>query len=220
MFEKRLLEGLSFLKIDLDSDGIDRLHRYFLELKKWSGKVNLIARASGDDQIIENHFLDSLTLLPLLQGSDVRLLDVGSGGGFPGLVLKAARPGMGVTLVEPRLKRVSFLRHVARTLHLPDVTVLACRIEDKDALPADAGFSHITSRAVADVAGFLRMTARFTTPDLRIICMKGPRWQKELAAAGSELERIPFVRESVVTQVLPFSRAERTLIVFRRSSSQ
>ncbi|MFV0437275.1 MAG: 16S rRNA (guanine(527)-N(7))-methyltransferase RsmG [Desulfopila sp.] len=215
-FATRLTEGLAALEIELDAAAIERLQRYFVELKKWNARINLIAKASADDQIIESHFLDSLTLLPLLQGDGVRLLDVGSGAGFPGLVLKAAKPEMAVTLVEPRSKRVFFLRHIGRTLQLPELTVHCCRVEEQEQLPDNIPVSHITSRAVSDIAGFLALVGRFTAPDLKIVCMKGPRWQQELAAAGPALARCGFVRERVVTAMLPFSRAERALLVFRR----
>lgn len=213
-FHERLNDGLTRLGLTLEAAAVDRLHRYFLELKKWSGKVNLIAKGSSDEQIIENHFLDSLILLELLRGEEVHLLDVGSGAGFPGLVLKAAQPAMRLTLVEPRLKRVSFLRHVARTLELSEVEVLACRVEDEKLLPSGTPFTHITSRAVTEVAGFLEMTARFAGPGVRIICMKGPRWQEELAGAAEVLGRLHFVQEAAITRRLPFSSAERTLLVF------
>jgi len=215
-FGERLRQGLTALAIDIDMAGLDRLYRYFLELKKYSIKVNLIAKGSTDEQIIENHFLDSLTLAPLLTGKSVHLLDVGTGGGFPGLVLKSAFPEMAITLVEPRLKRVSFLKHVARTLQLPDVTVLACRVEDERALPSDAQYTHITSRAVTDIGGFLAMTARFSAPCLKVICMKGPKWAEELAAAEGVLSQLHYHLEKTLHQELPSTGAERTLLVFSR----
>ncbi len=217
-FKERLVKGLSRLKIDLDDDAVDRLHIYFVELKKWNRKVNLIAKGSGDDLIIENHFLDSLTLLPLLQGGDVHLLDVGTGGGFPGLILGAADPSIRLTLVEPRLKRVSFLKHIVRTLALTQVDVLACRIEDEVQLPSETVFTHITSRAVNEVAPFLEMVVRFSHPDLQIICMKGPKWQEEVDRASDIVQSLHFVQSQVVSSVLPFSSAERALVVFKTRS--
>lgn len=214
-FHSRLNEGLAGLDISLDGEAVERLYRYFLELKKWSAKVNLIAKGTADEQIIENHFLDSLTLLPLIRDRRVHLLDVGTGAGFPGLVLKAACPAMRLTLVEPRLKRVSFLRLVTRTLGLAEVDVLACRVEDERLLPSATDFSHITSRAVTDVAGFLGMAARFSKPGLEIICMKGPKWQEELESAAQLIAELRFVRKEAITHILPFSSAERTLLVFR-----
>lgn len=215
VFRDTLQDGLKALEIRLDDEAIQRLEYYFIELKKWSAKINLIAKGTADKQIIENHFLDSLTLLPLLDAGEAHLLDVGTGAGFPGLVLKAAIPQLRVTLVEPRLKRVSFLKQVIRTLGLNGVTVLSCRVEDEQRLPADADFTHITSRAVTDVASFLEMAARFTKPELEVICMKGPRWQEELAHAKEHIVKLGFSQHKAIECFLPFSQAERTLLVFR-----
>ncbi len=154
-FQALMASGLEQLDLDVSKENCKRLEIYFSELKKWAKKVNLIAKNSSDEQIIEKHFLDSLMILPFLKGSDNHLLDVGTGAGFPGLVCKVAMPELRLTLVEPRLKRVSFLNHIVRTLDLDGVTSLSCRIEDDEQLTTDGGFSHITSRAVADIETFL-----------------------------------------------------------------
>ncbi len=219
MFDDRFREGLNRLGINLNNDAVERLYTYFVELKKWNRKVNLIAKGAGDDQIIENHFLDSLTLLPLLQeAGEVHLMDVGTGGGFPGLILGAADPSLRLTLVEPRLKRVSFLNHIIRTLALSKVEVLACRIEDEARLPSAIRFTHITSRAVNEVGPFLEMVARFQHPDLHVVCMKGPKWQEEIDRADETIRRLHFVQTRTVSSILPFSSAERALVVFKPGS--
>ena len=82
---RRLLEsGASRLGLDLDGAAVDRLMAYFTELMRWSRRINLIARDTPEAQVVENHFLDSLSLAPLLGDEHVHLLDVGSGAGFPG----------------------------------------------------------------------------------------------------------------------------------------
>ena len=212
-FEAMLEQGAAALGIDLAPEAVLALATYHAELKRWSGKVNLIAKHSTDRQIAESHFLDSLTLLPLLPAG-ARLLDIGTGAGFPGLVCKAARDDLLVTLVEPRLKRVSFLRHIVRTLGLQGVEILAVRIEEQQLLSPASEFTHITSRAVADIAGFLTMTSRFIRPGSRLVCMKGPKWQEELSAAGALLDTLPVVLTEVVEQTLPYSGALRVLLVF------
>ena len=215
-FRFLLKRGCEQLGIKLERAAVERLFVYYEELKHWSRKINLIAKETADEQIIENHFLDSLTLLPQLADcGQVHLLDVGSGAGFPGLVCKAARPEITLTLVEPRLKRVSFLRHIARTLQLDDISVLACRIEDEAALPSATAFTHITSRAVTDVGAFLGLVGRLAVSGPAIICMKGPKWQQELAEAADELQtgKVQLVR--TVELQLPFSGAERCLLVLK-----
>jgi 16S rRNA (guanine527-N7)-methyltransferase len=212
-FQGMLEQGAAALGIDLAPAGALALAAYHAELKRWSGKVNLIAKNSTDQQVIESHFLDSLTLLPLLP-TGARLLDIGTGAGFPGLVCKAARDDLFVTLVEPRLKRVSFLRHIVRTLGLKGVEILAGRIEDEQLLSPTVEFTHITSRAVSDIAGFLAMAGRFMRPETRLVCMKGPKWQEELRGAGALIDTLPVVLEDVVEQTLPYSGALRALLVF------
>jgi 16S rRNA (guanine527-N7)-methyltransferase len=134
--EKFLARGLDIMGLSLDNQpqALSRLSHYFQELKKWNKKVNLVARTLDDQQILENHFLDSLTLLSLLQQESLKqeiLLDVGTGAGFPGLVLKAACPTLSVTLVEPRKNRFYFLKHIARMLNLKGLEVLDISLEEK-----------------------------------------------------------------------------------------
>jgi len=208
-----LTQGAGQLGLDLGTESYQRLLVYFTELAKWSQRINLIARDTQELQIIENHFLDSLTLLPLLQGQDepVHLLDVGSGAGFPGLVLACVLPGARFTLVEPRQKRVSFLRHLIRTLGLTQVEVIADRIE------AHAGewqgrFSHVTSRAVAEPGLFLPLVRPLLTPETRVILMLA----REESLAGIErLASGPWRIEETRTLTLPFSGAPRLLAVVR-----
>ena len=215
-FAERLTEGLGKLEITLPAPAVDRLVRYFAELKKWSRKVNLIAKSATDAEIVENHFLDSLTLLPLLPETGGHLLDIGTGAGFPGLACKAARPELAVTLVEPREKRVSFLGHIVRTLELKNVSVLCCRVEDETRLPADRPFTHITGRAVTEIGPFLQMVERFAATSPRVILMKGPKWREEMAAAATILEGSAFHLAEVRECALPFSGAGRALLLFDR----
>ncbi len=220
-FRKQLETGLHGLGIEVSSKAVERLFLYFNELKKWSRKVNLIARSTTDEQIVENHFLDSLTILPLLAGEvPAHLLDIGTGAGFPALVCKAAYPELAVTLVEPRSKRVSFLGHIARTLALQDVKILACRIEDDEQLPATQAFTHITARAVAEIGSFLQMVERFSPSGPQLICMKGPKWPEELAAASEIVKASSYALDRVVHCTLPFSGAKRSLLLFTTKTSR
>lgn len=214
-FQGQLQHGCAALGIDLDAAAVERLSVYFTELLRWSRKINLIAKGMGEAEILENHFLDSLTLLSVLRGiSGAHLLDVGTGAGFPGLVCKAARPDLAVTLVEPRLKRVSFLRHVIRTLELGEVEVVPGRVEDERGLPSATAFTHITSRAVSDMADFLPMVTRFCCPGARVVCMKGPKWQEELRILQRHSPELASHHTATVECELPVSRARRALVIF------
>ena len=216
-FEEMLIRGAVSLNVAPDDKTIARLYRYFVELKRWSRKVNLISKESKDAAIVEKHFLDSLAILSLVDQKQEWLLDVGSGAGFPGLVCKAAQPELSVTLLEPRLKRVSFLNHVVRTLGLDNISVLPLRLEDGLELPDEVYYTCVVSRAVIDIGGFLSMCSRWCRPDCRVICMKGPRYKEELQEASGSIDgwRLDEVKE----YHLPFSHGSRALLVFRGCGS-
>ncbi len=219
---ERLNTGLKLMEIELAEEAVYRLSIYFRELKKWNRKVNLIARRATDSQIIENHFLDSLTLLPFVRQAGLAglagLLDIGAGAGFPGLVLKAACPRLEVTLVEPRQKRVFFLNHVIRTLQLEGVTVVAARLNGKGPPPfaVDRSFAIVTSRALTDISSFMEMAARFCSASGLIICMKGPQGLAEIKSFQKKEEEGPCRLTEVREWRLPFSKAVRLILVFSK----
>ena len=199
-----------------------RLAAYFHELKKWNQKVNLVARTMDDRQILENHFLDSLTLLSFLDHENLEqetILDVGTGAGFPGLVLKAACPELPIVLIEPRSNRYYFLKHAARSMNVQEVELLNSRIEKKSGLPGLSArkFTFITSRAFTDSSQFVRLTSPYLGPGGRIVCMKGPGAEKEInVLIKGGLPETFYVAETTKLQ-LPFSKAERTLIFIKFS---
>ena len=201
-----LVRGGAQLGLAMDAAGVERLLVYLAELMKWSRRVNLIARDTPETQVVETHFLDSLTLLPFLDGAgEVHLLDVGSGAGFPGLALACVRPDARFTLCEPRQKRVSFLRHVVRTLGLANVEVVADRVEAQ-ASAWQGRFTHITSRAVAEPAAFLPLVRPLVTPATRVLLMLA---RAEGLAGIDRLVSGPWRVDAERRFVLPFSGAPR-----------
>lgn len=206
-----LRQGLQKLDLPLGDEQCDQLFLYFTELRKWSRKINLIAKGASDQEVIDKHFLDSLVLLKSVAEQDACLLDIGTGAGFPGLVCAAAMPGMKVILVEPRLKRVTFLNHIIRTLGLKHVDVRATRIEDEKLIPSSEPITHVTSRAVNEIGLFCKMVKRFGKEDISVVFMKGPKWEEELNSAREQHGVI--VSDYAITKtLLPFSQSERYLI--------
>ncbi len=212
---KQFLTGLRSLTIRLTPDSVDRLLIYCRELRKWNRQINLIARNTSDTEIVEKHFLDSLALLPLIirhSGPRASLLDIGTGAGFPGLVLAAAMPELQVTLMEPRQKRAVFLRHIIRTLVLTNVRVQELRLEPG---PAPSGsenrFTFITSRALAAPAVFLPMVEHLADRDTLVILMQAAGRQQEDVAQSQHWRIV-----DVYQVALPFSGHPRLLSLMQK----
>ncbi len=216
-FTASLTDGCKALDLVVpETQVMEDLRLYYQELKKWSRRVNLIAKGASDEEIVEKHFLDSLTLLKSIESDPAHLLDIGSGAGFPGLVCKIGMPSLQVTLVEPRLKRVSFLNHIVRSLGLQKIVILECRAEDDHLLPTSGGYTHVTSRAVSEIRAFLGMCERFARVGSKIICMKGPKWEKEMALLDAGADAL-FVLTGAREYYLPKSKSIRNVMVFESS---
>ena len=208
-------QGLAKHGIDISGQSIAALVQYVLELIKWNRRVNLIAKNTPLKDVVEKHFLDSLTLVPVLeahvadQGS---LLDVGSGAGFPGLVIKAVCPNRPVILLEPRQRRVLFLNHIIRLLNLSDIHVVPERTDDFDSSSLSQ-LAVITGRAIADVTTFLRMVEDIAIPGTLVACMQGSSGRKQWE---SERDNQQYSRVAIDHIHLPFSRADRFILLFRK----
>jgi 16S rRNA (guanine527-N7)-methyltransferase len=204
---KRLKRGAIHLGIDLADKQLDLLMLYCVELQKWSKRINLIARETSDEMIIENHFIDSLSLLLMLKDHHGSLLDVGTGAGFPGMVLAAVQPERPVVLLEPRKKRVSFLHHIKRTLGLSNVEIIDARLEECLANDKVAAAQYVTSRAVAAPEIFLPMVASLVENGAEVILMLA---KKEPVVALSSIND-SWQQSATMSFTLPFSHASRVL---------
>ncbi len=213
-----LAQGCQELGLALTSSQLTDLCRYYQELDKWSKKMNLVAKGPMAE-ILTSHFLDSLTLLPHLPKGDFSFMDVGTGAGFPGLILKVVCPEMRLTLVEPRTKRVTFLRHIIRSLQLGG-EVVAERLKENDSgqIGQIGTQDIIASRAFADIKTFISLAEPFAKIGGHIICMKGPKADEELALwqAEKKLTRLEYVKKVIyplgetgkIRQLLFFEKKE------------
>lgn len=161
---------------DVSRETAERLAVYESVIRKWSRSINLVAPQDLND-IAARHFADSLQLVQFIK--DTPLADLGSGGGFPGLVVAAALPYLPVTLIESDTRKAAFLRTAAREMKLPSVTVLSSRIEA--APPRNAGC--VTARALAPLPRLLGYVNRHLRPGGTALLMKGAQWRTEVDAA-------------------------------------
>ena len=196
----------------LQDNQLHPLCLYANELLKWSAKMNLVAQ--GDLQsLLADHFLDSLCLYSFVVDSCSSLLDVGTGAGFPGLVLGAVCPDVQITLVEPRAKRVSFLRHVIRTLKLSNIKIIPERLQQG----MDIGyFDGITSRAFAELAIFLPLVEPYLAENGWVFCLKGPKGEQEFIKFTQEnLQSVLQLRQKVKA-AYPFGDHGRCVMIFSK----
>ncbi len=161
---ERLIEGARRLGIVLTPAQIATFSRYRRELLDWNTRTNLTA-ITLPDEVKVKHFLDSLSfVLALPDGprAGMRVLDIGSGGGFPGVPLRIACPGIRLTLLESARKKTDFLRHLVSTLGLPDVEVVTDRAETRAHDPAyREQFDLVLARAVAETAELAELALPF-----------------------------------------------------------
>jgi len=203
----KLESGLARLGLAVPECVIDGLLTYMTLLKEWSGTYNLVAPRERDF-LLARHVLDSLSVTPWLQPGS--LLDVGTGAGLPGLPLAIIKPDLEVTLLDSAGKKIRFIRHVVRTLKLPNVHPLQQRVED---LEEDRTFTNITSRAFASLKDFVLAAQPCADEQTRLLAMKG-------AYPAAELEELPdWVNvQSVEPLTVPYLHAERHLIIMSISN--
>lgn len=183
MFKDVLIETLDSFQIELDDTAIDRLCRYNELLIEWNEKINLTALTEPQDVALK-HFADSLMLLRYIEiEKSASVIDVGTGAGFPGLVIKIARPDIRLTLLDSLQKRLVFLQTVCDELGLEDVTMIHSRAEDGAKTDLRDSFDIAVSRAVASMNTLCEYDMPYVRVGGRFVAMKGKGAQEELDAA-------------------------------------
>lgn len=173
--QAQLAAGIAALGLALPADAEAKLLAYLALLDKWNRVYNLTA-VRDTERMVSHHLLDSLAAVPFFQGG--RVLDVGSGGGLPGIPLAIARPDLQVTLIDSIAKKTAFLLQAKMELGLDNLSVVTNRVED---YRPETGFDFITSRAFSDLREFVALTRHLLKPAGRWLAMKGLYPHEELA---------------------------------------
>ena len=172
-FEQSLRAGAKALAIDLPDETAKGMARHFEVLTKWASRIN-ITTVTDPDEAASVHGLDCLLLAECFGLEEAcAVLDVGSGGGFPGIVLALARPKLRLTLMEPQRKRASFLRVALTELKRPDVRVVEGRLEPSSARNPALGAEVLVSRATIPPLELVRLAAPHLTEAGRLYLMSG-----------------------------------------------
>ncbi len=206
--EALLDKGLAELGISLSGEQKKQLDTYWSELALWNGKYGLV-NASGEALIIK-HFLDSFTAVPVLRTLDFdTACDVGSGGGFPGLVLAIAFPDRKFTLIERSGKKALFLANTAVMMHASNVEVKAV-----DADLVKKQFDLVLFRALGQFTQYFQTLYRLTSEGGHLFAFKGRKEeiQHEIQTLAAEIQRKTDIRSAHV----PFLDDERNLVIIKR----
>lgn len=187
---------------------------YLNLLLKWNAKTNLTA-ITEPKEIEEKHFLDSLALMPFLK-NEARLLDLGTGGGFPGIPLKIVLPELEVVLVDAKNKKISFLQAVIADLGLKKASAHAGRAEDELLQKKLGQFDIVVCRATWELKDLLEAAYPYMKKDAQLIAMKGPKWKEELENSQNILRQLRLECQEIHHYTLP-SGLEHTLLIFKQA---
>ncbi len=175
---EKLKQGIVALGEDLDKHPLELYLGYLNELVRWNKAYNLTA-ITDVEKMITHHILDSLSVLPYLNGT--RCLDVGTGAGLPGMVLALATPDLHWVLLDSKIKKVRFLHHIVQVLKPVNVEIIHSRVEDYH--PQQC-FSTIITRALSSLSNYYQITSHLADEDTHTLAMKGKTAEKELSDSG------------------------------------
>ena len=209
-FEDALRQGVEALRLPVGAEARAALGRFADRLLAWNRKVNLTA-VTDPVELAERHLVDSLALLPDLEGA-ASLLDVGSGAGLPAIPLAVARPDLEVTCCDAVAKKVAFVKAVSAELGLR-VRAVAVRAEGRPDREGLGRAEAVVSRALADPARWLPLGRAYATPGGRVLATLGREADEEALRRLGEAEGLALVW--VRRFRLPLSGAQRAVAVFR-----
>jgi 16S rRNA (guanine527-N7)-methyltransferase len=200
--EAQIASGLAAMGVALDDAARARVLAHLELIGKWNRVHNLTA-VREPEQMVALHVLDSLSLLPHL-GAAKRIIDVGTGPGFPGIPIAIARPEVHVTLLDSSHKKCAFLEQARTELRLANVAVVCDRVESHR---PDPGYDLVVSRAFAELSDFVTQARHLVAPGGRFIAMKG-------VYPFDEIARIPESHRvaSVLELEVPTLQAKRHLV--------
>lgn len=213
MSKEEFIIKVKELGLVLTDKELHSLDRYYQILKEENSKYNL-TRIIEEEEVYLKHFYDSLTLIKAVKLNNQTLLDVGTGAGFPGLVLKIVFPNLKVTLVDSLNKRIIFLKSVIEKLNLKGINAIHERIEDYAKISRES-FDIVTSRAVASLPVLSEMCIPLVCEKGLFIPMKADS-KDEIKSSQNAIKTLGGVLRDTILFKLPKDAGERTLIIIEK----
>lgn len=218
-----IIDGARDLGLSIGRNTAERFAIHGAELVKWTEKTNLTS-ITDPEEVAVKHFLDSIASVPYISpGSTV--LDIGSGGGFPGIPLRIVIADLAVTLIDASRKKVSFLKHIIRKLGLDRIDARHVRAEDLAAHPADTPvFDVIICRALSGMDTFVSLALPLLASQGRLIAMRGKTVETDLESARALILKMGGAPNgnahrftlTIKRYRLPFLESERSLLIMDR----
>lgn len=214
-----LEQGLGELGITPPDRAVDRLEAYGRMLLEQNQVMNLTA-ITEPDQVARLHFLDSAALLGCMgEAAGASLIDVGTGAGFPGVVLKILCPELRLTLADSLGKRLDWLGTVCRALGLEGVEIVHCRAEEQGLKAGYRdGFDFATARAVADLRVLCELCLPFVRPGGRFLAMKAAGCEEEVSAAANAVQVLGGKLLPACRYTIPGAGVERRVVVVEKTA--
>lgn len=202
--EKLLSHALSALQIDLSC--VEPLMSFIRMLEKWNKTYNITAIRELHKMVVL-HLIDSASVYRYLSGNSI--IDVGTGGGIPGIIFAIINPELKVTLLDSKQKKTRFIRFAQRQLKLENVQIVCQRVEKYQPLNP---FDVVISRAFSEVGLFLKLAGHLCSNDGVMLAMKGPKEESEKKAGNFGFELTQDIDVNV-----PFLEAQRRLLIFKKT---
>jgi 16S rRNA (guanine527-N7)-methyltransferase len=211
-FRELLTSGADELGITLSAEQTQHFLTYLYILQAWNEKINLTS-ITNTKEIVIRHFLDSLTVFHFVEGES-RVLDIGSGAGFPCIPLKIVNPSIEITLLDSTQKKVYFLKDVIRKLRLEGIAAVCARAESEDNGVQRNYYDFVISRAVGTVDKLVEVSEPYLAHHGKIILLRGKGGLEEWSNSKVVSKNFRLLKFSDL--VLPYSRRRRVILVVAR----
>ena len=209
MTKEEFIEAIKELNIFLTEEQLFQLDKFYKLLIAWNEKINL-TRITEEKEVYLKHFYDSLTISKVVDLTKVETLcDVGTGAGFPGIVLKIVYPNLKITLIDSLLKRVNYLNSIINELNLENIKAFHSRGEDYK-----EKFDVVTARAVANIEKLLNFTMHLVNKDGIFVAMKGNVEEEMTDQVVSKINK-KYTLVTINKFLLPIENSNRSLVVIK-----
>lgn len=215
IYKKELAERATQFGVMLSEEQQNQFYNYMELLLEWNEKLNLTA-ITDQEQILTKHFIDSLSIAPYINLSD-KILDIGTGAGFPGIPLKIALPQNSFTLLDSLNKRINFLNVIIQELKLKNIKAIHGRAEEFNKINGEReNYEIVVSRAVAKLNVLLEYMLPFVKIGGKCICMKSIDIDEELKEAEKAIKTLGGRIEKIDSITLENTDIQRKIVIIKK----